>query len=136
MIFCPCTVIYDERRAYYDCGTHLRGSQRGASTADIRTGFHIEFQPDDLFRGVHPVMSVDRSGQGDTVGKPAGGNCHQAHSQPRGPEFLAPTRKSPGCSRLGPLTQGRSNFFPRQEDVFVDKRFREWPAMVRCMKWN
>jgi len=25
----PCTVVYDEKRAYYDVGVHLRGSQRG-----------------------------------------------------------------------------------------------------------
>ena len=37
------------------------------ATATSRTGFHIEFQPDDLFRGVHPVMLIDRSGAGDAT---------------------------------------------------------------------
>jgi hypothetical protein len=33
----------------------------------VRTGFHIEFPPDDLFRGVNPVMLIDRSGAGDAT---------------------------------------------------------------------
>ena len=57
----PCTVIYDEQRAYYDMGVRLKSSERGRAD-DTRVGFHIEFQPDDLFRGVHPVMLIDRSG--------------------------------------------------------------------------
>jgi hypothetical protein len=57
----PCTVIYDEQRAYYDMGVRLKSSERGRAD-DTRVGFHIEFQPDDLFRGVHPVLLIDRSG--------------------------------------------------------------------------
>jgi hypothetical protein len=60
----PCTVIYDEKRAYYDAGVRLKGSQRGRYS-NTRVSFHLQFQPDDLFCGVHPVMLVDRSGAGD-----------------------------------------------------------------------
>lgn len=63
----PATVIYDERRAYYDVGLRLKGSQRGRYS-DTRVSFHLEFQPDDLFRDVHPVMLIDRSGAGDSTG--------------------------------------------------------------------
>jgi hypothetical protein len=56
----PCTVIYDEKRAYYDVGLRFKGSERGRGDP-ARDSFHLEFQPDDLFRGVHPVMLVDRS---------------------------------------------------------------------------
>ncbi len=62
----PCTVVVDEKRAYYDVGIRLKGSERGRYS-DIRTSFHLEFPPDDLFRGVHPVMLIDRSGAGDTT---------------------------------------------------------------------
>ena len=62
----PGTVVYDERRAYYDVGVRLKGSQRGRYS-DTRVSFHLDFQPDDLFRGVHPVMLIDRSGAGDST---------------------------------------------------------------------
>jgi hypothetical protein len=56
----PCTVIYDEKRPYYDMQLRLKGSERGRID-DSRQSFHLQFQPDDLFRGVHPVMLIDRS---------------------------------------------------------------------------
>lgn len=62
----PGTVIYDETRAYHDVGVRLKGSERGRYS-DTRTGFYLKFQPDDLFRGVHPVMAIDRSGAGDST---------------------------------------------------------------------
>jgi len=62
----PATVIYDERRAYYDVGLRLKGSQRGRYS-DTRVGFRVAFQPDDLYRGVHPVLMIDRSGAGDST---------------------------------------------------------------------
>lgn len=62
----PGTVICDERRAYYDVGVRLKGSQRGRYS-DTRVSFHLTFQPDDLFRDVHPVMLIDRSGAGDST---------------------------------------------------------------------
>lgn len=63
----PSTVVYDERRAYYDVGLRLKGSQRGRYS-DTRVSYHLNFQPDDLFRGVHPFMLIDRSGAGDSTG--------------------------------------------------------------------
>ncbi len=62
----PATVICDERRAHYDVGLRLKGSQRGRYS-DTRVSFHLKFQPDDLFRDVHPVMLIDRSGAGDST---------------------------------------------------------------------
>jgi hypothetical protein len=59
----PCTVIYDERIAYYDMGVRLKSSEHGRNEV-ARVGFHLEFPPDNLFRGVHPVMLIDRSGGG------------------------------------------------------------------------
>jgi hypothetical protein len=62
----PATVIYDEKRAYYDTAVRLKGSERGRYS-DTRVSFHVEFPPDDLFRGMHPVMLIDRSGAGDST---------------------------------------------------------------------
>ena len=55
------TVVFDEQQAYYDIGLRLKGSERGRDQP-LRVSFHVEFHPDELFRGVHPVMLVDRSG--------------------------------------------------------------------------
>ncbi len=117
----PCTVIYDENRAYYDCGVHLRGSQRGRYS-DVRTGFHVEFQPDDLFRGTHPVMLLDRSGAGDATANRQeeivlkhilnrAGGLHATY-----PEI---------CHLIAPRSahSGAAQFFPRHEDVMLESAF-------------
>lgn len=60
----PCTVIYNERTAYYNVGLRLKGSMNGRPYNN-RVGFHLAFQPDQKFRGVHPTMGLDRR-PGDT----------------------------------------------------------------------
>jgi hypothetical protein len=55
-----CTVIYDERETYYDVGVRLKSSQRGRPV-DARVGFNLGFNRDQLFRGVHRTVSIDRS---------------------------------------------------------------------------
>jgi hypothetical protein len=59
--FLGATAIYDEKRAFYDVGVRLRGSERGRANAS-RVGFTIRFHPDDRFRGIHRTVSIDRSG--------------------------------------------------------------------------
>jgi len=54
-----CTVISNERNVYYDCGIRLKGSFVGRNVA--RVGFHVAFDPTQLFRGVHRIVSVDRA---------------------------------------------------------------------------
>jgi len=54
-----CTVIEDEREVYYDCGVRLKGSFVGRNSA--RAGLHVQFNDDHPFRGVHRIVSVDRS---------------------------------------------------------------------------
>jgi hypothetical protein len=61
-----CTVIYDEREAYYDVGVRLKSSQRGRPV-DSRVGFSVGFNRDQLFRGVHRTVSIDRS-EGQVTG--------------------------------------------------------------------
>ena len=57
----PSTVVYDERAVFYDVGVRLKGSERGRPI-DGRVGFHVRFDPENLFRGVHRTVHVDRSG--------------------------------------------------------------------------
>jgi hypothetical protein len=117
----PCTVVYDEDRAYYDIGVHLRGSQRGRYS-DVRTGFHITFQPDDMFLGQHPVMLVDRSGAGDATANRQeeivlkhilnrAGGIPGTYSQIA--RIIAPRN-----AHTGP-----AQFFPRHEDLFIETAF-------------
>ena len=54
------TVIYDEAEIFYDVGVRLSGSQR-ARPFQPRLSFNVRFNQDQLFRGVHQTMSLDRS---------------------------------------------------------------------------
>src|SRR5436190_6096805 len=117
----PCTVIYDEKRAYYDMGVRLKGSERGRYS-DTRVSFHLEFQPDDLFRGVHPVMLIDRSGAGDS-----GANKQQEivvrHMLMRAGGI--PGTYSDLCRVIAPISThtGPGIFCPRHEDEFIETAF-------------
>jgi hypothetical protein len=54
------TVIYDEKEIFYDVGVRTSGSQR-ARPYDVRLGFSVGFNSDQLFRGVHSSIILDRS---------------------------------------------------------------------------
>lgn len=56
------TVLY-QGQAYYDVGIRLKGSFVGRDA--IRVGFNLKFNPDQLFRGIHDKVAVDRSTHGD-----------------------------------------------------------------------
>jgi len=58
------TVIYDESEIFYNVGVRLKGSERGRFNR-LRTGFNVQFDPQQLFRGVHGSVAIDRSGAGD-----------------------------------------------------------------------
>ena len=114
----PCTVIYDERIAYYDMGVRLRGSERGRNDP-LRVGYHLEFTPDNLFRGEHPVMLMDRSGGG---------------SRPTAEEIVlrhialhagVPAVNSDiiRVSRRKAAQNGAAIFTPRFEDEFVETAY-------------
>ena len=55
------TVIWNEEEVYYDMGVRLKGSEHGRPDPN-RLGFFLDFRPDQLFRGVHSSIGVDRSG--------------------------------------------------------------------------
>ena len=63
--FLGATVIADGGDVYYDVGVRLKGSFVGRNVA--RVGFNLRFGPDQLFRGVHDKVAVDRS-QHTTIG--------------------------------------------------------------------
>ncbi len=54
------TVIYDEDEIFYDVGVRLKGSQHHRTPAN-EVGFNVSFHADQLFRGVHKTVAIDRS---------------------------------------------------------------------------
>jgi len=54
------TVIYDEQTVFYDVGVRLKSSQRHRHVAS-EVGFNLKFPADNLFRGVHKTVAIDRS---------------------------------------------------------------------------
>lgn len=60
----PCTVIWNEKEIYYDCGIHLHGSERGRNQS-VRVSFNVRFPSDRLLLGTHDSVVIDRSGQGN-----------------------------------------------------------------------
>ncbi len=61
----PGTIIYDESKAFYNVGIHYKGSLGTRGTATVsRRGWKVEFNSDELFRGVHSVLAIDRWGSG------------------------------------------------------------------------
>ena len=57
------TVLYDESQVFYDLGVCLKGSPYGRAL-DPFVSFSISFPADQLFRGVHSSVDIDRSGRG------------------------------------------------------------------------
>ena len=76
----PCTIVYDERIVYYDASVRLKSSERGRNDAN-RVGFHLNFPPDQLFRGAHPVMRIDRSVDDSRPPRPSN-NTHGSEVPP------------------------------------------------------
>ena len=60
------TIVDREDDVYYDVKLRLKGSQR-ARSQDNRVGYNMRFGADNLYRGIHKSMAIDRSegvGQG------------------------------------------------------------------------
>jgi hypothetical protein len=60
------TVIYNDQQVFYDVGVHIQGSGHGRGIP--RAGFSLRFHPDQLFRGVHETLTIDRSARPQTLG--------------------------------------------------------------------
>jgi len=115
----PCTVIYDENHVYYDMQVRLKSSERGRNDP-VRVGFHLQFNPEELFRGVHPVMLVDRSGGGS---RQAQEEILIRHMILRAGNI--PMTSADLCRVLAPQNaqNGPANFVPRFEDEFVETAY-------------
>jgi hypothetical protein len=130
------TVIYDEREVFYDVGVRLKGSFVGRNVA--RVGFHVVFGPDQLFRGVHDVVSVDRSqhtltgGIGEIVvkhiGNHAGGILQSYDDLAR---FIAPLPSYTVNAQLR-LSAFDSDYLDAQFDDGSDGAMFE----VEVLRWN
>jgi hypothetical protein len=115
----PCTVVYDERRAYYGASVRLKGSERGRDNP-VRVSFHVTFPSEDLFRGVHPVMLIDRAPGGS---RPAQEEVVIRHMLLRAGGIPAPNPDicwviAPNSGHTGPAI-----FAPRFEDEFAETAF-------------
>lgn len=53
------TVIYNQKKAYYNVGVRLKSGQRGRPYAQW-VGFNVAFGSDELFRGVHSTVAIER----------------------------------------------------------------------------
>ncbi len=56
----PATLISNEDEVYYDVGLRLKGSEH-SRTAAPRLGFNVRFSAEQLFRGIHRTVAIDRS---------------------------------------------------------------------------
>ncbi len=54
------TVIFNGTEVYYNVGVRMKGS--GFSRPSDRAGYNLRFTPDNLFRGVHDTIAIDRNG--------------------------------------------------------------------------
>lgn len=63
----PCTVIWNEKQAYYHARVRLKSSEHGRFQEN-RVGYNVKFGRDEPFLGAHLTISIDRSGNRGTGG--------------------------------------------------------------------
>lgn len=56
------TIIYNNSEVFYDVGLRLKGSSASRGNATWGGSYAIEFNPDQLFRGVYDEIALDSSG--------------------------------------------------------------------------
>jgi hypothetical protein len=101
----------------------LKGSNNGRSS-NSRLGFHVEFDPDHLFRGVHRTVQIDRSG-GWRFNRAFGQDeilVHHIANRAGG----VPTRYDDLARFVAPrpsLTSPCILSLARYEDVFLDSQY-------------
>lgn len=114
------TFVYSDTDVYYDVGVRLKGSQRGRNTV-VRTGFSVSFDQEDLFKGVHETVGIDRSGSGDEFSQEEiivrqviahAGNLPQLYDDLI--HVVAPQSRHTGSAMLSTA---------RYNDVFLDNQY-------------
>ncbi len=64
-----CSLLLDGTKFVYDTGVRLKGSPAGrARDGALYQGFNIAFPPEQLYRGLHSSVSIDRSGRAPRAG--------------------------------------------------------------------
>ncbi len=64
-----CSLLLDGETFVYDTGVRLKGSPAGrARDGALYQGFNIAFPPEQLYRGIHDSVSIDRSGRAPRAG--------------------------------------------------------------------
>ena len=114
-----CTLIYGEREIYYDIGVRLKSSQRGRPAA-ARLGFALGFNKDQLFRGIHRAIAIDRS-EGQITG------CQEIlYDQMMSASRGIPAEFNDLCQVIAPDPANTSHAIlqlARYGDVFLDSQF-------------
>ena len=118
--FLPGTLIYDEQRPYYDLSVRLKGSPLGRVN-DPHPSFHLRFQADDLFRGVHSDVLLDTSGRASTPNQQEEIVVHHMANHAGG----IPDIYQDMCRVIPPYTTNTSSGVvePRFEDEFITTAF-------------
>ena len=114
-----CTLIYDEREIFYDVSLRLKGSEHSRTTSQ-RLGFNVGFPSEQLFRGIHKSVAIDRSestgfGQREML-------LHQTLNHAGG----LPTKYHDLIHVIAPLAEhtGPAELqLARYTDVFLDDQF-------------
>lgn len=113
------TVVVNESEVFYDVGARLKGSFVGRNVP--RVGFNLRFHSDQLFRGIHEKVAIDRSqhaavAQGEIVAKhiaaQAGGIAAMHDDLAR---FIHPV------STYSSACQVRTTAF---DDIYLDSQFQ------------
>ncbi|HWN95968.1 MAG TPA: lamin tail domain-containing protein, partial [Methylomirabilota bacterium] len=115
-----CTLIYNEREIFYDGALRLKGSEHSRTTTP-RLGFNVSFPSEQLFRGIHSTVAIDRSestgfGQREML-------IHQTLNHAGG----VPTKYHDLIHVMSPRTEytGPAELqLARYSDVFLDDQFQ------------
>ena len=57
------TVIVNDHNVFYDIGVRAKGGSRGRPFPSHWGSYNLRFHPDQLFRGVHDAIGLDKSGK-------------------------------------------------------------------------
>ena len=113
------TLIYDEREIFYNVGLRLKGSEH-SRTEPLRLGFNIGFNSEQLFRGVHRSVAIDRSestgyGQREILMHQVVNHCGGVPTKYHDLiQVIAPRATHTGAAELQ---------LARYSDVFLDDQF-------------
>ena len=113
------TIIYDEEEVFYDMGLRLKGSEHSRTTTE-RLGFNVDFPSEELFRGVHHTVALDRS---ESTGY---GQREMLSNQTLNHAGGVPTKYNDLVQIITPLrehTGGAELQMARYTDVFLNSQF-------------